>query len=280
MIARLRGCLLCFVAGVIAEADADAPLRDVLAAALEANARLARLADELRAENARLREELARRDAELGRVHAELAVLQRMVFGRSSERARPHAPAAGGDGRDRAGGGKNGTAAGPGPGEAAGITRICRRVEVIWDFPGGGYCCPQCGESFTRLGDHVIEQLDWQVTVRVAGALPPPVPADVPVPGAGHGDGARPAEGDRQGPVHERVHRAAAHRAVRGRAQPELAGHRAGPARGGDLPGDLDGGCAAGRGAAGAAGGGNHRPVAGLVAPARRRDILARVRPA
>jgi hypothetical protein len=40
-------------------ADADAPLRDVLAAALEANERLARLAEELRAENARLREEPA-----------------------------------------------------------------------------------------------------------------------------------------------------------------------------------------------------------------------------
>ena len=60
--------MLCFVtvlAGVVAEADADAPLRDVLAAALEANERLARVAEELRAENARLREELARRDAEL-----------------------------------------------------------------------------------------------------------------------------------------------------------------------------------------------------------------------
>ena len=85
-------------AGVIAEAEADAPLRDVLAAALEANERLARLADELRAENARLREELARRDAELERVHAELAVLQRLVFGRSSERARPDAPGGPGPG--------------------------------------------------------------------------------------------------------------------------------------------------------------------------------------
>lgn len=39
MLAWVRGCLLCFVtagAGVVAEADADAPLRDVLAAALEA----------------------------------------------------------------------------------------------------------------------------------------------------------------------------------------------------------------------------------------------------
>jgi hypothetical protein len=89
-IAQLRGCLLCFVtvlAGVIAEADADAPLREVLAAALEANERLARLADELRAGNAQPREEPTRcRDTEFERVTAELAVLQRLVFGRSSER--------------------------------------------------------------------------------------------------------------------------------------------------------------------------------------------------
>jgi transposase len=39
---------------------------------------------------------------------------------------------------------------------------------VIWDFPGGGYCCPECGEPFTRLGDHVAGQLDWEVIVRVA----------------------------------------------------------------------------------------------------------------
>ena len=25
-------------------------------------------------------------------------------------------------------------------------------VEVTWDFPGGGYCCPECGEPFTPLG--------------------------------------------------------------------------------------------------------------------------------
>jgi prefoldin subunit 5 len=67
--------LLCFVtagAGVVAEVDADASLTE----ALEANERLARLADELR-------EQLVSRDAELERVKAELAVLQRLVFGRS-----------------------------------------------------------------------------------------------------------------------------------------------------------------------------------------------------
>jgi transposase len=166
--------LLCFVtvlAGVVAEAEADAPLRDVLAAALEANERLARVAEELRAENARLREELARRDAELERVNAELAVLQRLLFGRSSERARP-GPARGEDGGGAAGRGRGGGGDGRprGPGARAGRRDYSHlpRVEVIWDFPGGGYCCPQCGAPFTRLGDHVAELLDWQVTVRVA----------------------------------------------------------------------------------------------------------------
>jgi transposase len=62
---------------------------------------------------------------------------------------------------------------------------------VIWDFPGGGYCLPQCGEPFTRLGDHVVELLDWQVIVRLAAhclrryrrACSCPVPATVTAPG-------------------------------------------------------------------------------------------------
>jgi transposase len=129
----LRGYLLCFVtvwAGVVAEADADAWLRDALARALEANERWEQLAAEfreenarLRAENERLREENARlrerdgqREAELERVNAELAVLQRLVFGRSSEQVRPAAGEddggdTGGDGR---GGGKSGRPRGPG----------------------------------------------------------------------------------------------------------------------------------------------------------------------
>ena len=197
MIRGLRGCLLCFVtvlAGVIAEADADAPLRDVLAAALDANERLARLADELRAENARLREELARRDAALERVNAELAVLQRLVFGRSSERARPGAPGGSGVGnqdRDPAGGGRSSRPRGPGARAGRRDYSHLPRVEVVWDFEGGGYGCPECGEPFTLLGDHVAGQLDWQVTVRLVGhcrrryrrACRCPVPATVMAPG-------------------------------------------------------------------------------------------------
>ena len=52
MISGLRACLLCSViagAGVVAETDADGSLQDVLAAALEANERLARLAEGLTA---------------------------------------------------------------------------------------------------------------------------------------------------------------------------------------------------------------------------------------
>jgi transposase len=121
--------LLCFVtalAGAVAEADAGAPLREVLAAALEANERLARLADELRAENARRREDLACRDAELERVNAELAVLQRLLFGRSSERVRPEREAGTGTtaGTGRAAVRTAGRAV-QGPGRGGGITRIC-----------------------------------------------------------------------------------------------------------------------------------------------------------
>ena len=84
----------------------------MLAAALEANERLSALAEGLREDNERLR--------------ADLAVLQRMLFGRSSERARPEPPppdTAGTQARTarsaRAGRG------GRGRGRGGGITRTC-----------------------------------------------------------------------------------------------------------------------------------------------------------
>ena len=109
---------------------------DVLAAALDANREMARLAAELREENGRLREENARlraenaeQAAELERVRADLAVLQRMVFGRSSERARPEPSADGGgdagQDRDLRGSGTGGKKRGPVRGRGGGITRIC-----------------------------------------------------------------------------------------------------------------------------------------------------------
>jgi hypothetical protein len=169
--------LLCCVpvaAGVVPDSeDAEASLRDVLAAALEANERLARLAGELREENVRLRAENAAQAAELERLRADLAVVQRMVFGRSSERARPEPPADGGGNAGQADGAGGGQRKGRprGPGARAGRRDYSHlpRVEVIWDFEGGGYCCPGCGEPFTALAsDHVTELLDWRVIVRVA----------------------------------------------------------------------------------------------------------------
>ena len=165
-------CSVVAAAGVVPDSeDAEASLRDVLAAALEANRELAQLAGELRAENARLRAENAGQAAELEKLRADLAVLQRMVFGRSSERSRPESP--GGDGDAAGAGGQDagiGTGKKRGPGARAGRRDYSHlpRFEVSWDFPGGGYCCPECGEPFTLLGDHVSgEQLDWRVIVRL-----------------------------------------------------------------------------------------------------------------
>jgi transposase len=189
-------------AGVVPGAEgAEAPSLEVmLAEALEANRRLSELAGGLAEENARLRARDAERDAELERLRADLSVLQRMLFGRSSEKARPEAPGGGGDaagdggpagGADDAGGTKG---VKRGPGARAGRRDYSRlpRVEVSWDFPGGGYCCPECGESFSPLGSHVSgEQLDWTVTVRVVAhcrrrykrACDCRVPATVTAPG-------------------------------------------------------------------------------------------------
>ena len=129
---------------------------------------MARLAAELRREeNARLRAENAAQAAELEELRAGLAVLQRMVFGRSSERSRPERAAGGAAG---SAGPRDGAGRKRGPGARAGRRDYSHlpRFEVIWDFPEGGYCCPECGVPFTRLGsDHVAELLDWTVIVRV-----------------------------------------------------------------------------------------------------------------
>jgi transposase len=163
--------LLCCVA-VAAGSGADvASLRAALAAALEANECWERTAAELREALAGRDAEIARQSAELERVSAALAVLQRMVFGDSSERSRPGPPAPQDEGGEPVPGGTGGSKGRPrGPGARAGRRDYPHlpRVEVIWDFEGGGYCCPECGTSFTGLGsDHVTELLDWQVTVRV-----------------------------------------------------------------------------------------------------------------
>src|SRR2546430_11851731 len=104
-----RGCLLCCVtvaAGIVPDSEgAEVPLRDVLAAALDANRELARLTAELRAENARLRQENellraenAEQAAELEKLRADLAVLHRVGVGGSAERPGPGGGRGGGAG--------------------------------------------------------------------------------------------------------------------------------------------------------------------------------------
>ncbi len=197
-------CCVTVAAGVaLVPQGAEASLREALAAALESNRELREDNERLRVVNERLRVEQAGQAAELGRLRADLTVLQRMLFGRSSERSRP-GPSEG-DGasdavRGAGGAGQQGQESGSGSGMKRGPgARAGRRdysdlphVEVLWDFPQGGYCCPECGEPFTLLGNHVSgEQLDWQVTVRVVAhcrrrykrACECRVPATVMAPG-------------------------------------------------------------------------------------------------
>jgi transposase len=156
-------------AGVVPDAEgAEASSAEaMLAEALEANRQLSEMASGFLEENALLR-------ADLEKTRADLAVLQRMLFGRKSEKDRPEPPGSGDDGDVPAGGGKPSGGGKKnvkrGPGARAGRRDYSHlpRVEVIWDFPGGGYCCPECGEPFTPLGDHWSgEQLDWRVSVTV-----------------------------------------------------------------------------------------------------------------
>jgi transposase len=115
------GCLLWRVtvaAGVVRDAEgAEAPSWEMLAEALEANRQLSEMADGLLEENARLRAALAQvlardaeRDAELEKLRADFTVLQRLLFGRSSEKSRPEPAADGagaGDGGQDRGRGKS-----------------------------------------------------------------------------------------------------------------------------------------------------------------------------
>jgi transposase len=181
------------VAGVLADADGagtppagGAPAEELLARALGVIERQSARIDELTAEvrelreqnarlarvNEELRELTGRQAGQLAEANETIAVLQRIVFGRSSERSGPGPDGGGDDGAGdggRPGSGKDkqvkrGPGARSGRRDYSGLPRF----EVFWDFPGGGYRCPECGEPFTVLGDHWSgEQLDWQVIVRV-----------------------------------------------------------------------------------------------------------------
>ena len=146
----------------------------VVAAVLAANQELTRLVAELREENAGLRAQITAQAGEVERLRADVAVFQRMLFGRSSERLRPEPPSGDGDGDSdgeaadgtgQQGRGSGGSGKNRGPGARAGRRDYSDlpRVEVFWDFGEGGYCCPRCGQAFTVLGDHVSGEQLYQI---------------------------------------------------------------------------------------------------------------------
>ncbi|MGH3124076.1 MAG: IS66 family transposase [Streptosporangiaceae bacterium] len=169
--------------GAVAPFAGGASAEELLARALEVIDRQSARIEELARENAQLREQNAQlvraneelrelvgqQAARLAEANETIAVLQRMVFGRKSEKDRPEPPAAdGGDDSAGDGGGKKKVKRGPGARAGRRDYSHLPRVEVIWDFPGGGYCCPDCGAPFTGLrSDHVTEVLDWKVLVTV-----------------------------------------------------------------------------------------------------------------
>ena len=195
-------CAVAAAAGVIAGAEEPALLSaEEQRELLEANRQLSELASGFLDDNVMLRKQVAElaardaeRNAEFEKMQADLAVLQRLVFGRSSEKDRPEPPGGGAGGEPAGDGGGKKKDVKRGPGARSGRRDYSHlpRFEVRWDFPGGGYCCPECGESFTPLGDHWSgEQLDWQVIVRLVAhcrkryqrACECRVPATVMAPG-------------------------------------------------------------------------------------------------
>ena len=172
-------CCVTVAAGVVPDSEgAEASLRDVLAAALGANREMARLAAVLREENGRLRAENAEQAAELERVRADLAVLQRMVFGRSSERARPEPSADGGDagqGRDLRGSGTGGKKRGPGARAGRRDYPHLPRVEVAWDFGGRRVLLPGVRDAVHGPGQRSCDGAAGLAGDRAgAGGLPAP----------------------------------------------------------------------------------------------------------
>ena len=153
--------------GAAAPSAGGASAEELLARALEVidrqSARIGELAREnaeLREQNARLvrvseelRELVGQQAARLAEANEALVVLQRMVFGRKSEKDRAESPAAGDSDDDSAGDGggepsgtgKKNVKRGPGARAGRRDNSHLPRVEVIGDFPGGGYCCPDCG---------------------------------------------------------------------------------------------------------------------------------------
>ena len=128
-----------------------ASAEELLARALEVIDRQSARIDELARQNTELRELVARQADQLAEANATIAVLQRIVFGRSSEKSGPAPGGGSGDDDDddagpgdggKPGSGKKQVKRGPGARSGRRDYSGLPRFEVFWDFPGGGYCCP------------------------------------------------------------------------------------------------------------------------------------------
>ena len=145
--------------------------------------------------------------------------------------------------------GRAGNAAGAlsgvlGRGRGGGITGACPGLRWPGIFRVAGTAARSAGNVHAAGGSRVRGAAGLAGDRAAGGALPPPLPAGVRLPGAGDGDGARPAEGDRQGPFLQRLHRDGLHRAVCRRAEHELPGDRPGEAGAEVSPATLAGTCA------------------------------------
>lgn len=125
-----------------------------------------------------LTERAEARDARIEELTEQVAVLGRMLFGRSSEKSGP--PPTGGEAA--AGGGQGPGADAPGPRPAAGGARKrgqrpgsrghgrrdyshLETREEFHDVPVGDRVCSCCGMAFEPLGTDDSEQVDWRVTL-------------------------------------------------------------------------------------------------------------------
>jgi transposase len=134
-----------------------------------------------RAERAEQRAERA--EARVEELVEQVAVLSRMLFGRSSEKASPGPGDPGGpgepggqagEGGDRTGGddGADDDGERPKRGQRQGRPGHGRRDyshldsrEEIHDVPPDQRVCPDCGRAFDALGSEGSEQIDWNVTL-------------------------------------------------------------------------------------------------------------------
>ncbi|MCA1677037.1 MAG: IS66 family transposase, partial [Actinobacteria bacterium] len=128
-----------------------------------------------RARAERAEGQVAELDVRVAELSEQVAVLSRMLFGRSSEKANP-VPDQGGE----AGGSDRPDARGPRDrgepvrkrGQRPGSKGHGRRDyshldtrEEIHDVPAEARVCACCGLGFEFLGSETSEQVDWQVTI-------------------------------------------------------------------------------------------------------------------